>query len=165
MPTLSDEKPPPAVSLAYTNPIGCGSLGEHHGPPSAVFPAAFCTLFLLRDKGTFSLPALPWGRFSVGKLCLRRQSVRSQALLGGAKQQVKMRWAETDTQEIPPKYEEKKYCANDCRLEQGAHRDCGVSLTAEIQELPGCNSMPCSLGRHCFSGKVSSDDSLWSFSN
>ena len=71
----------------------------------------------------------------------------SQAVLTGAKQQDRRQWAETAAQEIPPEHEEELlYCVTDPTLEQVAQRGCGVSLTGDIQELSGCNPVPCALG-------------------
>lgn len=80
------------------------------------FSCAFSTLFLGKDRGNIPL-MLSLGGGSAWITCVPGGGVsggQTQALLGGAKKQVKRQGAETDTQEIPPKYEEKNYCVNDC---------------------------------------------------
>lgn len=137
MPTLSDEKPAPAVSLAYTNPVARGSLGEPRGPPGAVFPAAFCRLFLVRDKRT-SPHAVPWGASAwvtcvPGAECQEDGaglcSVVPSSRSGGNGQKPMHRKFHLNTRKNI------LHRVNDRGLEQGAHRGCGLSLTAGIQEL------------------------------
>lgn len=57
----------------------------------------------------------------------------------GAHWQDKWQWAQTGTQEVPHERKEKLlYFDGDRALEQTAQRDCGVSFSGEIQNLPGC---------------------------
>ena len=62
--------------------------------------------------------------------------------IGVAKPQDKRQQEETDAQEVPPEYKEEcLYCAGNRALEQGAQRGCGISLTGDLQELSGCDSV------------------------
>lgn len=64
-----------------------------------------------------------------------------QALLGGALQQDRSEWAETDVQEVTPDGEEEPYCAP--RSERIPQRGCGVPLTGDSQKLSGHSCVPC----------------------
>ncbi|KAJ7411676.1 hypothetical protein BTVI_48773 [Pitangus sulphuratus] len=74
----------------------------------------------------------------------------------------KRQWAETDTQELPPEHKEELLCCADQALEGIAQRDCGVSLTGDIQETFVCNPVPCAPGQPCLNREVGLDDPLWS---
>lgn len=46
----------------------------------------------------------------------------------------------------PEEKEEIFYCISVRALEEITQRDCGVPLIGDVQELSGCNAVPCSLG-------------------
>ena len=47
----------------------------------------------------------------------------------------KRRWAQTETQEVPPEHQETLfYCGSDRALAQVAQGDCGVSILGHIQK-------------------------------
>jgi len=45
------------------------------------------------------------------------------------------------TQEVPYKCEEELHCKGGRALEPATHKDCGVSFSGVIQEVPGCFSV------------------------
>lgn len=84
----------------------------------------------------------------------------NQVLLNSAWQD-KWQWVETEVQEVSPWWWSSLLCSAHA-LEQVSLRDCGVSLTRDIQELSEYNPVPCGLGWFCFSREVGPDDPLWS---
>lgn len=67
---------------------------------------------------------------------------------------------ETDAQDVPPECKEELHCAGGHALEQIARRGCGVSITGDIPELSGHNSLPYALGWPCLSREAAQGDPL-----
>ena len=72
---------------------------------------------------------------------------RGQTLCSGAQQQDKGQWAQIEAWEVPPEQKEELLPSEgDGALEQAAQGGCGVSFSADIQDLPGQGPVQPALG-------------------
>jgi len=78
---------------------------------------------------------------------------RGQTLFSGAQQQDKGQRAQTEAEEVPSEHEgERLYSEGDKALEQTAQRDCGVSFSGDIKDLPGQGPVRPALGEPALAG-------------
>jgi len=80
---------------------------------------------------------------------------RGQTLFSGAQRQDKGQWAQTEAQEVPSEHEEELlHSEGDGALEQVAQGGCGVSLSGDIQDLPGQGPLQPAVGDPASAGEL-----------
>ena len=76
-----------------------------------------------------------------------------QTLFSGAQRQDKGQWAQTEAEEAPDEHEEELLPSEgDGALAQAAQGGCGVSLSGDIQDLPGQGPLQPTVGYPTLAG-------------
>ena len=74
-----------------------------------------------------------------GDLTNTDKHLKGRCQVGGARPATgQWQWTQTGTQKVPSKSKKELYCEGDRALKQTAHRDCVISFSGDIQNLPGC---------------------------